>query len=221
MVFLLGVLTEQLQKEFNAKYDDVAVKDLFVETTTPKPQLQCVYFTVKDIPHELLKYLYIMGNKYRNDLFDICWRKQLQCSSTNLTFQEVYTNVCQPVLNDCEEILLSLQEKTITLENVDKYFQKFEHISDMEDNLSKLCEGIQEYFPGTRVLRAKRWVRDVVNHIQEYKRIYHYWNVAMIILNLKESLKLHGDFTAIKMIGTQVHYIVFKIKNLNLKRSRD
>ena len=226
---ILGALTEQLRKEFNAKYCDAAVKDLFLEPTTPNQPLECVYFTVKDIPHELLNFLYVMGNKYHNDLFDICWRKQCNLY-TNLTFEEMYPKVCKPVLDEFEEILLSLQQKTITLENVDKYFQKFEHASDMEDNLKKLCQSVQEYFPGTQVSRAKHWVHGVVKRIQEYKRINSYMSIAVIVLNLKESLKLRGDFTVIERLAGQVHsssvfhyminVVVFKVHvNCNMSTS--
>ena len=200
--FLLGTLTDQLQKELNAEYDNVAVKELFVESS-PKQQLECVYFSVKDIPHNLLNHVYIMGNKYRNDLFDICWKKQCNLY-TNLAFEEIYAIVFKPVLDECKEILFGLQQRTMTLENVDKYFQNFDSDTDMEDNLKKLCQGYRECFPNTYISDAKQWVHGVVKQIKECQRIYVYTNVAMILLDLKESLKLRGDFTVIEKFAEQV-----------------
>ena len=201
---LLGSLTRQLQKEFNAEYHDVAVNTLFVETADPNQPLMCIYFTTSNIPHELLKYLHVMGNIYHNDLFESCWRKKCKMCHHLSTFNRVYDKVCMPVLDECEKILLSLQQRTMTLENVDKYFQKFQREIDIENNLNKLCQGIQQCFPSTGVLPAKKWVRGVVACIQEYKSINGYISVAMTISKLKESMKLYGDFTAIDKLAQQV-----------------
>ena len=201
---LLGALTRQLQKEYNAEYNDVAVKDLFMETTNSNQQPVCKYFTVKDMSNKLLKYLFVMGKKYHNDLFESCWRKQCKSHNNLSTFTELHEMVCLPVLDECKEILSSLELKTMTLENVDKYFQKFQQGTDLESNLNKLCQGIQQCFPDEKCLPAKQWVPRVVLHIQEYKKINSYMNVAKIVLELKESMKLTGDFTVINTLAQQV-----------------
>ena len=203
-VFSLGALTKQLQKEYYAEYNNVAVNNLFVENTDPSHQPVCIYFTVKDIPRDLLKYLYIMGNRYHNDLFESCWRKQCRSYNNLSTFKEVYENVCLPVLDECKDVLLSLELKTMTLENVDKYFRKFRQETDLESNLNKLCQGIQQCFPNTEILPARDWVHGIVVCIQDYKKINSYMNVATVILNLKESMKLIGDFTVIDTLAQQV-----------------
>ena len=200
---LLGILTKQLQKEFNAEYGGVAVKDLFIKTADSN-QLVCMFFTEKNIPNELLKYLYVMGKKYHNDLFDGCWREQCKQFYNLSTFMEVHEKVCIHVLDECEEILLSLEERTMTLENVEKYFNKFQE-TDLESNLNKLCQGIQQCFPDTELKPAKRWVHGVVVHIQEYKKINSYLNVATIVLELKKSMNLTGDFTVIDTLAQQVY----------------
>ena len=206
--FVLGTLTKKLQKElikFNSEYQDIAVSQLFTEAPAdPNQQLQCIYFTTENIPHKLLEYLHVMGNVYHNDLFESCWRKQLCKMCDHLTtFNRVYRKVCIPVLVECKEILLSLQQKTMTLEDVDKYFQKFHQEIIVENNLSMLCQGIQQCFPDIEILPAKKWIRGMVEHIQEYKEINSYINVAMIVLKLKESMGLNGDFTVIYMLVPQ------------------
>ena len=201
---LLGALTKQLQEKFNVEYRDTAVNKLFAEPADPNQPLRCIYFTTRDIPWELLKCLHVMGNVYHNDLFESCWRKQCKMCNHLSTFNRVYERVCTPVLDECEEILLSLQQKTMTLENVDKYFLKFQQETDVENNLNKLCRGIRQCFPDIEVLPAKQWVSGVVAHIHEYKRINNYLNVAVIVLKLRESMKLCGNFTAIAALARQV-----------------
>ena len=209
---LLESLTRQLQKEFHADLNNVEIKDLFTMTTDSN-QPVCIYYTVKDIPEELLKYLYVMGNRCRNDLFESVWSKHCKQVINLSTFMEVHEKVCMPVLDECKIILISLEQKTMTLENVDKYFRKFQE-SDLESNLYKLCLGIQQCFPETELKPAKQWLHDVVLDIQEYKKINSYMNVATIVLELKQSMNLTGDFTVIDTLAQQVRtciisYIVY------------
>ena len=203
IIIILGTLTKQLQREFYAEYNNFAVKDLFAELTDSS-QPVCIYFTVKDLPNELLECLYVMGNKYRNDLFDSCWRKQCTQFNNLSTFTEVHEKVCIHVLDECKEMLLSLEQKTMTLENMDKYFRKFQE-TDLENNLNKLCQGIQQCFPDTEVLPAKQWVHGVVVLIQEYKKINGYMDAVTIVLELKKSMNLTGDFTVIDTLAQQVN----------------
>ena len=201
---LLGSLTKQLRKEYNADHDDVAVKDLFGEAAGSNNQCKCTYFSVRDMPNELLEYLYIMGNQNRSDLFESCWKKQCKQYSNLSTFKEVHEKVCVVVLDECKEILLSLHKRTMTLENVDVYFLKFQP-TELKSNLNKLCQGIRQCFPEDReLLPAKDWVPGVIVHIQEYMQIKNYLNVAMVVLELKRSMKLNGDFTVIDTLTQQV-----------------
>ena len=150
-----------------------------------------------------MKYLYIMGNRCRNDLFESVWNKHCKQFNNLSTFIEVLEKVCMPVLNECKIILTSLEQKTMTLENIDKYFRKFQE-NDLESNLFKLCQGIQQCFPETELKPAKQWLHDVVLLIQEYKKINSYMNLATIVLELKQSMNLIGDFTVIDTLAQQV-----------------
>ena len=197
---LIGALTKQLQEEYNADYSDVEVKSLFTIETIDSSQPVCIYFTVKDVPNELLECLYVMGNKCCNDLFDSCWRERCKQCNHIFSFKEVHEQVCKHVLNECKNILLTLEQKTMTLESVDKYFQQL----DLENNLKKLCRGIQQCLPDAKVLPAKQWVHGVVVLIQEYKKIKSYVNAATIVLELKRSMNLTGDFTVIDTLAQLV-----------------
>ena len=205
---LIGALTKQLQEEYNADYDDVAVKDLFTIETVDSSQPVCIYFTVKDVPNELLECLYVMGNKCCNDLFDSCWREQCKQCNNISSFKEVHEQVCKHVLNECKNILLTLEQKTMTLECVDKYFQEL----DLENNLKKLCQGIQQCLPDTKVLPAKQWVHSAVVLIQDYKKINGYINAATIVLELKKSMNLTGDFTVIETLAQLVCIVLATIR---------
>lgn len=205
MLLLIGSLTKTLLEELNTDYSDIPVKELFVPTTdsTGTP-LVCKFFSTEAVPPELLQYLYIVGKRYPNDIFETCWREQCK-SCTNLhTFETVYKMVCVPVLAECKEILVSLEQETMTLENIENCFQRFE-IHELNNNLQNLSQGIKECFPNQMQLSSStKWVPAVVKNIQEYRKINSYVDAAKILLSLKDSMKLTGDFTAVNTIVQQV-----------------
>ena len=203
--FSIGPLTKKLLQELNKDYYDIPVKELFVPLTdSSKSQIVCKFFSTENVPAVLLQYLYIVGKRYHNDIFDTCWRKQCKSCANLHTFQAVYDMVLTPVLTECKEILLSLEQGTMTLKNVEMYFWKFESI-ELKSNLQNLCEGMKECFPGDKqLLPPRKWVSTVAKSIQEYKKINGYIAAAKIVLLLKDSMKLTGDFTAVNTIVQQV-----------------
>ena len=206
LVCSVGSLTQKLRNELYADSGKIQVKSLY-ETTADESgvtQFVCTYFSSKDIPNDLLNYLYIVGNRYHNDLFETCWRQRSKAKTKLESFVAVYEELCMPVLGECKEILVSLQKSSMTLETVEKYFLKFE-LKDLENDLNRLCHGMKESFPEDKqILPAKKWVSAAVKVIQEYKNISGYMNAAKVVLRLKQSMKLTGDFSVIKTLAQQV-----------------
>ena len=203
--FLIGSPTKKLKQELNCDYHDVPLKELIEPVTGSSDyQLVCKFFSAENVPIKLLQYLYIFGKKYPSDIFESCWRQQCKSRVDLDTFQKVYEVVCIPVLTECKEVLVSLEQRTMTLENVMVYFWKFE-LDELKRNLQHLCEGMRECFPNDKQLVASRsWIPPVVASIQEYKKIRSYLVTAKIVLQLKESMKLTGDFAAVDTIVQQV-----------------
>jgi len=204
---VLGSLIQKLRHELNARCGIFQVKSLY-ETTVDESgvtQFVCTYFSSKEIPNDLLKYLYIVGNCYHNDIFETCWRQRSKACTNLQSFVAVHEEVCMPVLSECKEILITLQKKSMTLEMVEKYFLKFE-LRDLESALNQLSQGIRDCFPEEKLLPPKKWVSAAVKVIQEYRSINSYMAAAKVVLKLKESMKLTGDFSVIEMIAQQVWY---------------
>jgi len=177
--------------------------------------LQCAHLlSAMDVPADLIKFLFIVGRKNQNDLFETCWGQHCNLFNTLWrqqhdvndlpSFTAVYEAVCKPVIKECEKILVSLEQRSITLEEVEKRFWKFE-MPELKQHLLKLCQGIRECFPTNESISAgKNWIPLVVDDIQVYKRISGYMNTANIILKLKNSMKLDGDFSAVNTLAKQV-----------------
>ena len=203
----IGSLTKKLFEERNKDYSYIPVNELFVPIpNSDGSQLACKFFSTQNVPTELLQHLYIVGKKYPNDIFETCWRQRCKLYANLDTFETVHKMVCTPVLIECEEILVSLKQETMTLEDVEKYFWSFHEANELKSNLEKLCQGLKECFPNHKQLLAPRsWVPSVVANIQEYKKLNGYIAAAKIVLQLKDSMKLNGDFTAVNTIVRQVN----------------
>ena len=207
MLLFVVSLTKKLLQERNKDHNDIPVNELFVSVpNSDGSQLACKFFSTENVPTELLQHLYIVGKKYPNDIFDTCWRQQCKLHTNLDTFEAVHKIVCTPVLNECEEILVSLEQGTMTLEDVEKHFWSFHEANELKSNLERLCQGLKECFPDHKQLLAPRsWVPSVVANIQEYKKLNSNIAAAEIVLQLKDSMKLNGDFTAVNTIVQQVN----------------
>ena len=209
MLLFVGSLTKKLLEERTKDHSDVPVNELFVSVpNSGGSQLTCKFFSTENVPTELLQHLYIVGKKYPNDIFESCWRQQCKLYVNLDTFEAVHKMVCTPVLNKCEEILVSLEQGTMTLEDVENYFWSSHEANELKRNLDKLCQGIKECFPNHKQLLAPRsWVPSVVENIQAYKKLNGYIAAAKIVLQLKDSMKLNGDFSTVNTIVQQVNIL--------------
>ena len=216
-VVTLGTLVKELRSDLNFAYEKVYIGSLFKITDDPN-KLDCVQLlSAKGVPAELTKCLCIVGRKHQNDLFDTCWRQQCHSCGQLSSFTAVYKEVCEPVVKECVQLLQSLEQRSIILEEVEKCFWKFE-IPELSQNLLKLCEGIRECYPtNTTISLGKNWIPSVIKDIQVYKRISTYMNTANVILKLKISMNLTGDFNAVDTLAKQVCHKLCILMNDYLK----
>lgn len=212
-VVILGTLVKKLRSDLNFAYEKNPIGSLFKVTDDPS-KLDCAQLLkAKRVPVELTNCLYIVGRKHQNDLFDTCWRHQCDSCGQLSSFTAVYKEVCEPVVMECVQLLQSLEQRSITLEEVEKSFWKFE-MTELSQHLLKLCEGIREYFPtNTTISLGKNWVPLLIKDIQVYKRISTYMDTANAVLKLKSSMYLTGDFNAVDTLAKQVCHNLFILMN--------
>lgn len=203
LCFLYIDLTRQLKAERSADYHKFEVGSLFVyESNSPIPR--CAKFSTHDIPEDLLNGLYIIGDKNRNDLFEACWRQNCQSNVNLPSFAEVHLQVYVPAINECKQILVSLEQRTMMLEDVEKYFWKFDE-NELQQKLLRLCSGIRECYPTDRSISdGRNWIHLAVSDIQIYKKISGYMKTAQVVLDLKNAMNWKGDFTAVDTLAQQV-----------------
>ena len=125
--------------------------------------------------------------------------KKVVASRSNLTIADIYTEIWQPVFNDCRKLLESLTDQSMTLSYVDT------HLKDYSDNLEtvvyNLAVGVSKCLSmelDQTSLRRPLW------NIRQYWRVCEYQTGAQLFLKLRDVLQLNGDFDLVERFSSQV-----------------
>ena len=120
------------------------------------------------------------------------------CTST-LTIADIYTEIWQPVFDNCRKLLDSLIDQTIKLSYVDTHLK--EYYDNLETVVYNLAVGVGKCLNVTieqTRLRMPLW------NIHQYWRACEYHTGAQLFLRLREMLQLNGDFKLVERLSSQV-----------------
>lgn len=126
----------------------------------------------------------------------------LNASVHELTLDGLYCSVWQPCLKKCHQLIQSLIDMSIKLSEVDKYLKI--HDVDFDKHIEVLYREVNKTI---RVSGSSQSLNEAL------RKVHHYWNLcryhegATIILELKNSLGLIGDFTEVEMLSQEVYLI--------------
>ena len=101
--------------------------------------------------------------------------------------------------------LRTLQQCTMTPTVVDRYFSQFKSTPEsLLKHLTHLFYSLSEYCTTSDDEEDFRKIKEGVAVILQYWSLSKYADVARICLQLKEELKLEGDFQLVEMLAKQV-----------------
>lgn len=169
-----------------------------------KPSLQFMCFKSAEPLQPILNNYRNLSEQYGSNLFKRMWTSALKTEAkakSTTTFAEVVTRAWNPVFARCCELLDSIQSRTITLKDVDEYFRGFEG--------EYICDHLRNLYIGMQLCHDKPvvftdWIRTSVNLMQQYWALCEQAEAAKIILKLKESMKLTGNFEIIENVASQM-----------------
>ena len=177
---------------------------MFAPKNENSAELKCMRFSTDNVPEDLLKNLFLIGKKNQNYIFETCWNQKCFLYANLPSFTELQQKVCIPAIDECKQILVTLEQRMMTLEDVDKHFAKFDE-KELYNNLQSLCSGVRECFPTDRSISdGRNWIHLAVSDIQVYKKISGYTKTAQVVLELKNTMNWMGDFSAIDTLAQQV-----------------
>lgn len=175
----------------------------YVETLDPK-SIHFPSFQLAQPLESILEHYYYLSSVHYSDFFQIIWSSKLREISkmkSTLTIADVGTRIWKPVFSDCSDLIKKVSSKSIKLKEVDYYFRQAQadHIYDNLLNLFTAIEACNGNTPDSFV-----WIRQAVHLIKQYWSLCKQAEAASTLLELKDSLKLTGNFDVIESVANKV-----------------
>ncbi len=195
---------EELKNEISKDHRDKPIKDLCVINNDNDKVISTLLhlaLPLEDIP---IKFD-VLFSKYQNKLFQKIWddhvKKTQRKSESELTIASIKTDIWDPSFHRCCTLLDSLQDRSIKLSEVDQYFRE---VKDREHQIFALCYGVEMCKDGRVIGDGRQWIYTAVDMMDQYWSVCQQAKAAEIVMDLKEKLKLSGDFSLIEDIAIQV-----------------
>ncbi len=194
---------EELKTEIRRDHKDRPIKDLCVIDKDNKVVFSLLHLALplEDIPMKFD----VMFSKYQSKLFEKIWddhlKKARKKSESELTIASIKTDIWDPSFHRCRTLLDSLQDKSIKLSEVDQYFKE---VKDRERQISALYSGVEMCINWRVIGDGRQWISIAIHLMDRYWSICELAKAAEVVMDLKEKLKLCGNFSLIEGIASQV-----------------
>ncbi len=119
--------------------------------------------------------------------------------NSNLTINDIYPLIWQPIFEHCQKLLNHLATHQITLTTVDHHLKP--HAATLESDVFNLATGMHKCLNTTPDFTV---LRSALSKVEVYWRICEYHDGAQVFLNLRNVLQLTGDFNLIQMFAVSV-----------------
>ena len=159
-----------------------------------------------------------MVRHYKNDIFHRIWihtSNQAFKANSELTISDIVTKIWNPAFEECCRLLDSLSNCSITLQEVDDRFLRFNNnISMIKFHLEQLHRGVEECHNRKLPPGCPPWIHSAVEHMQQYWTLSRYAKAAQTVLELRDMLNLTGDFSLMETIAKKVFKILIYLYHL-------
>ena len=141
-------------------------------------------------------------------LFHEIWEKHMENAAASvkqndrakLTIEDIKTVLWDGTFMECNNLLNSLQDRSIQLSLADLYFRPLQ--LDLRRQIEKLSTGVLECLGKPDNIQ---WIDSVVQHIQDYWSLSTVSEQAKDVITLKTKLSLSGVFKPIETLAKQVY----------------
>ncbi|KAM6905305.1 E3 ubiquitin-protein ligase rnf213-alpha-like [Xenentodon cancila] len=166
------------------------------------------YFNLSKDIKDMAEVLYDFRESY---IFRICWEENARNLAAEemeddepVEYQEditpdvIYENIFLPCFDEYKDICTRLKDGSIALEEVNQLFGAYKgKYTDLTQELEIMC----------RVDKSveKQWIHRRVEQIEQYHELHLAVASAEVIMIVKETLGLHGDFTVLETLTEVIH----------------
>lgn len=151
-------------------------------------------------------------------VFKMCWDKQAkfraneemednpdehQVADIRATLQMIHDYIYIDCYNHYKDVYTRLKDGTIKLEEVNQFFKAFKgKYEDLAKDLDIMCRMNKS--------RDKQWINSRVQQIEQYHELHLAVTSAQVIMKVKETLGLQGDFRVLETLTEVVSSFVYK-----------
>ncbi|XP_070779019.1 E3 ubiquitin-protein ligase rnf213-alpha [Enoplosus armatus] len=178
------------------------------------------YFHLEKEIRNMAEVLYTFRDSY---IFKVCWEKQAKLLATEemdddnpdergivdimATSKVIHDDIFEPCFADYTDIYTRLKNGSIRLEEVNQLFRaykgKYEELAHDLDIMCRVDKSID-----------KQWIHSRVHQIEQYHELHLAVTSAEIIMMVKETLLLQGDFRVLETL-TEVNHADFQSEQLS------
>ena len=216
-------LTEDICKEISDN-SDVKLFDKKISTVCDD-SYKCICFPSAIMESEMIQNFITCGkcNDDLNKLFEYCWNQQA-INIKDVSFDSIYNLVWKKTIEQCQQVLLELNNRSVTLKETETLCQLFApkdqivtpnensglcQIECFSSQLTALCEAMHQCYPSSKKLfpLPTKWIPDTISYIALYNEVVNdtkCTEAATVILKVKASLKLKGDFQIVENLANCV-----------------
>lgn len=197
-----------LKNELSRDYGEVNLNELCTKNPNSKEvHLSC--FKSAGSLCDFVNNFYILSHKHGSEIFARAWKNFMLSAIEHyptIDLNGVYPFVWQPCLESLNELLTSLSNLSMRLEDVDRNFAR--HKDDLNTQLFAVFKGVTE-----SVDESFHWnlIERAILRIQQYWELCRYCQVANILLRIRDSLGLDsGDFSLVEKLAKEVITLIVR-----------
>ena len=156
----------------------------------------------------------MMENILRSNLFLRFIEKRLKMvvdTRSDLTIADIYTEIWQPVFNDCLKLLESLADQSMILSFVDAHFKDYSDI--LETMVNHLAVAVSKC---SNIKLDPTSLSQPLYNIRQYWKVCEYQKVAQFFLKLKDLLQLNGDFCLVERLSQVFDLVATRLSVYNI-----
>ena len=195
--FALGIVELKMDSELDLSRKRIT--DLF-KAVGNENQVACFVATSQLKPY--LQRFHIMAAEYKTDTFISIWKEEVAQASSSEKLEELVEKAWSRSFGRCENLLHELQTLSIAITDVDKHYKHFD-MQHVKVELEALFCGVSKCKYGS-VPDLPPWISETVKRIQSHYYVCKYTKAANSFLQLKEFLKLKGDFQKVEKLSSKV-----------------
>ena len=196
-IFAGGVaLLKCLKREF----DDCSIRSLCI-SGGERCKVQC--FPEASPLEACMEGVWIMTvGEYECRIFRDYWNmRSKSVVHNNFSLADVTTEVWRPVFSQCEKLLASLIDCSISLTMVNQVFHQMNR-NLVEHHIKQLQKSVEQCRKGENV--DYTWIGGVINRMNQFWKLSGYTGAAQAFLKIRDALKLTGDFQLVENVASQV-----------------